>query len=189
MSTRKTEDIFKKYGTDCIFVTGDTPEERAKLLYIRKKLTAAGVVKRLQESHGDTITVKQVKNLIKNKHWLDMRHAYQKSFDVQVIEQSAARVVSDQLDDQQSVRNVYAEASKLLMNMIKQKIDFHTPKHGGAAILPAKDIKELAQATKDISDVHFRALGIAEVATVDPTTGHEKIIILTKQDMEALQGK
>lgn len=184
---RSNDDIFKKYGDKEIFVIGDTNEERAKILYIRSGMTAKQIAKRLNEWGDLNLTHPEIQKWVNNGEWRKLRKKYAESYDKKFTENIAAKQADADADGQQLIRNTYAEISAQLMNMVHQKLKFSTPSMGQAAIINPKDILDLSTAMKNSAEVHFRALGIAEISIVDPTIGQKGITMLTKQDAERLE--
>lgn len=185
--TRAKADIFKENGKSEIFVIGDTDEERAQLLYIRGGLIPRQIKHRLKNHSGVDIPLNTIKNWMREGKWAQLRKDFEISYDSQLAKNHAENQANNDMHSQEEVRSVYATLAANAMNIIKQKFDFSKPKYADASIVDSKDMLMLSQAMKNFSDIHFRALGIPEVAIVDPTMGNDQISIMTKQDMDRLE--
>ena len=185
--TRAKADIFKQNGKTEIFVIGDNDEERAQILYIRSGLTAGEIIKRLKNYSGVVLELATVKGWIKKGEWLGKRKAYKVAYESKLSMVHAEKQATTDNKHQDDVRSVYADLSAHAMNIIKQKFDFTKPKFANAPIIDSKELLNLSQAMKNFADVHFRALGIAEVAVVDPTSQNKGIRIYTNQDVKRLE--
>ena len=186
---RSKEDIFKEYGEKELFILGDTDKERAEILYIRSSLTPLQIKKRMEQWGSGDIKLNTIKNWANSENWLKLRKAYTKTYDEKLQKNVAEAQADIDADGQAAIRDKYAEISAELMNILHQKIEFCKPRHGHAAIVKPIELMQMSIAMKNASEVHFRALGIAELAFIDPTVGQEGIRILTVEDIKRLEDK
>lgn len=186
---RSNDDIFKKFGDQELFLIGDTDEERAKILFVRSRLSPSKIKKRIDEWNGGNIPLVTVKNWAHKENWLKLRRDYTKSYEITINNETAKAQAVIDADSQANVRDSYANISGQIMKMIGEKLKYNMPSLGSSPIIDSKEMLNLSIAMKNIADVHFRALGIPEVAVIDPTVGQDGISILTKQDVEKLEEK
>ncbi len=184
--SRSKKDIYKKFDKSSIFVIGETPEERAKILYIRGGLKPSQVIRRLVEWGDTEIPAETLRTWIKRGGWKQLKKKFKDCYDVKVAEKRAEKTAEKDVSNEEQVREVYANLSGQVMNMIAQKFKYNMTPDSDAPVMNVKEISMLSESLKHMQDIHFRALAIPELAVIDPTQGQEGIRILTKQDIERL---
>ncbi len=186
---RSKKDIYKKFDKDSVFIIGETIEDRARILYIRGALKPSQIIRRLVAWGDEEIPAETLRTWIKRGGWKKLRDTFKETYDVKVAQKRAEKVAEKDVSNEDQVREVYANLSGQVMNIIGQKLKFNMTPDADAPVMGVKDINMLSETLKNMQDIHFRALGIPELAVVDPTQGQEGIRILTKRDLEKLDNK
>jgi len=178
--------IFKDFSKDDIFVIGTTPEERAKILYIRSGMSPSLIARRL-EKWGDQITTKRISKWVDKKGWVKLRKQFKDTYSEAVNVERAKKIAVKDVSDENEVRGVYAEVSGQIINSIKQKLALSVTPDSPFPTLNVQDLASLALSLETTQKVHHRALGIPELIKIDPTTGMEGIRVIPAHEDPALE--
>lgn len=182
----KMTEVFRDFKRDEMFVIGSTPEERAKILYIRTGMSPSKIERRLKQ-WGDSLTLKIIRGWILKGKWRELRKKFKDTYSTEVQVQRAKHAATADVSNENQTRAVYAEISADIANSIKQKLNLATTPDSGIPNMSVNDIATLSIALDTVRKVHFQSLGIPELIKIDPTSGFEGIRIIPAHDDPELE--